>query len=421
MATLQVVAKKTSAIMKFVDSTEIHVSAGNGGSGMVSFKSARNMPRLGADGGDGGFGGNVVLCGESQINTLSSLRYKRAYEAEHGERGGAANRTGATGEDLRIPVPLGTVVHDLESGAGLGELLNQGDEIVVAKGGKRGLGNQRFLSSTHQAPEEFTPGGKGEKRRLGLELKLLADVGFAGLPNAGKSTLLSRISAARPKVADYPFTTLVPHLGVVELADADNFGSESFVAADIPGLVEGASEGRGLGHAFLRHLERSRVITYVVDLCPPDDATPTATVALLQAEMQRFSPELAAKKSVVILNKLDLVQTDEQREAHAKAVAELQALGHEVLGISAVSGEGLRELKRRLYDFVQESKRLEAISPQLSSTAFTQARPTLSKSEQTRLDAERSQNREDEVRALGRDMVPFRFPVSHHDRPGPTA
>jgi GTP-binding protein len=355
--------------MKFVDSTEIHVRAGDGGPGMVCFKSARNMPRLGADGGDGGYGGNVVLVGNSQINTLSSLRYKRAYHAENGARGGANNRTGATGNDLRIDVPLGTIVHHMDTGVGLGEIVRHGDEIVIAKGGKRGLGNQRFLSSTHQAPEEYTPGGKGEARRIGLELKLLADVGFAGLPNAGKSTLLSRISAARPKIADYPFTTLVPHLGVVELSDSNEFGSESFVAADVPGLIEGASDGKGLGHAFLRHLERTRVIAYVVDALSSDEtATPVAAFKMLRAEMERYSPELAAKRALVILNKIDLLQEDEQKAKLEAQIEALTDLGCETIQISAVAGTGLRELKRRIYTLVKEGGDVAAEVPAARST-----------------------------------------------------
>lgn len=364
--------------MKFVDSIEILVRAGNGGAGMVSFKTARNKPKLGCDGGDGGFGGDIVLVGSRRLNTLSSLRYNREYKADDGERGSSNNCTGADGEDLRIETPLGTQILLEENGSLLGEILWPGQELIIAKGGKRGLGNQRFVSSTHQTAEEFTSGGEGEAYRLRLELKLLADVGFAGLPNAGKSTLLSRLSSARPKIADYPFTTLVPHLGVVELEDSKEFGSESFVAADIPGLIEGASEGRGLGHAFLRHLERTKVIAYVIDVFEGDNAgaedggnglEPVAAFNLLRAELIKFNADLASKPGVIILNKFDLAplenpadhpekpgapfDLDAFKAKLVKDFSDLECGTFQVACISAVQGQGIRSLKRTLFNTVQ--------------------------------------------------------------------
>jgi len=341
--------------MKFIDSTEILVRAGDGGAGMVSFRSARNMPKLGCDGGDGGFGGDVFLIGNRQLNTLSSLRYKSEYRAAHGERGGTNNCTGANGETLLIQVPLGTEAFDSTTGELIGEVLTDKQQLLVAKGGKRGLGNQRFVSATHQSAEEYTSGTKGQQAELRLELKLLADVGLAGLPNAGKSTLLSRISSARPKIADYPFTTLVPNLGVVDLTDSDDLLYESIVVADVPGLIEGASEGRGLGLAFLRHLERTKVIAYVIDAFDLSEATPLETFELLRNEMLQHSPEIADKRSLIILNKLDLASPDTVDAKIAELSRPLLDQGHEVFSISAVQGRGLKGLKRRLYEIVRES------------------------------------------------------------------
>ncbi len=342
--------------MKFVDSTEVFIKAGDGGSGMVSFKTARNMPKLGCDGGDGGHGGNVVLVGNRQLNTLSNLRYKRQYEAEDGQRGGTSNKTGANGEDLVIPVPLGTQIIEAESGRLINEVLGHQQRIVVAKGGERGLGNQRFLSSTHQAPVEFTEGTTGESAHLRLELKLIADVGLAGFPNAGKSTLLSVMSSAKPKIADYPFTTLVPNLGVVELKDRSIFSGEAFVMADVPGLIEGAAEGKGLGHAFLRHLERTQLIAYLVTAVNDEGVAPVDAFKTLRDELARYSPELAAKPVCVILSKIDLIPADERKAVVKKLSARLKKLGFDVLPISSVENNGIDELKRYLYDRAQDYK-----------------------------------------------------------------
>jgi GTP-binding protein len=342
--------------MKFVDSTEILVRAGDGGPGMVSFKTARNKPKLGCDGGDGGNGGSVFLVGNRQLNTLSSLRYKRSYEAGHGQRGGNNNKTGANGQDLLIPVPLGTQVFDAESGQMTGEVLAHQQKLIVAQGGEHGLGNQRFLTSTHQAPEEFTEGTKGDTAHLRLELKLIADVGLAGFPNAGKSTLLSVMSSAKPKIADYPFTTLVPNLGVVELTDKSQFSGESFVMADVPGLIEGASEGKGLGHAFLRHLERTQLIAYLVTAANDDGIAPVDAFKTLQKELKSYSPELAQKPAMVILSKTDLLDADNRKEEIRKLSKPIKKLGLDVVAISSVEQQGITELKRYLYDRVTASK-----------------------------------------------------------------
>lgn len=339
--------------MKFTDTSEIFVSSGHGGPGLVSFRAAKNAPKLGPDGGDGGFGGNVYLVGTTQLNTLSHLYYRKIYKAENGARGGPNNRTGKNGADVEIPVPLGTVAINVDTGAVICEVLEDGEKIMIAKGGKRGLGNYRFLSSTHQAPEENTPGGPGIEIRLGLELKLIADVGFAGFPNAGKSSLLSRISAARPKIADYPFTTLVPNLGVVDLSDVKDSWDKSFVAADIPGLVEGASEGRGLGHEFLKHLERTKVIAYVVDAFSFENPDPMETLIKLQHELKQYSPILAAKKSVVVLTKSDLTPPDFD---WSELLNQVRNQVGDALVVSSHTGDGIKELKLYLYGLVQDEK-----------------------------------------------------------------
>ena len=338
--------------MKFIDQTIIFVKAGRGGDGIASFKSGKGKPKQGPDGGDGGHGGSIYFVGHSGMNTLSEYRYKARFKAEDGTRGGTNACTGACGDHLYIKVPLGTIVFNAKTGDKITEIMVHDQEIEIAKGGLRGLGNMHWTTSTHQTPEEFRPGGEGEALELRLELKLLADVGLAGFPNAGKSTLLSRISAARPKIADYPFTTLVPNLGVVETSTAGSeFSYGTVVVADIPGLIEGASMGKGLGHAFLKHLERTSLIAFVIDgNCPARDAA--ETLATLKKELTSFSADLASKRAVVIINKIDLL--DEELVAYLKA--EIEGLGHEVLAISAVDGRGLKELKYRLRELVLEEK-----------------------------------------------------------------
>lgn len=342
--------------MQFIDSTEIFVRSGDGGHGMVSFKTASNKPKLGADGGDGGWGGDVVVVGNRQINTLSNLRYHHRFIASNGVRGGSNGKTGGNGEDVEIVVPLGTEIYHAQSGELLCEILGDGQRAVIAQGGRRGLGNLRFLSARHQAPVESTEGGEGQEIDIRVELKLLADVGLAGLPNAGKSTLLSVLSAARPRIADYPFTTLTPNLGVVELKERGEFNLQSFVMADVPGLIEGASEGRGLGHAFLRHLERTKVIAYVIDALPIDGSDPFDTLELLRNELQQYDAKLAARRAVVVLNKSDMAVDEDDEALLADAKNAMEDLGFEVFVISAATRIGLVHLKERLYDLVVEER-----------------------------------------------------------------
>ena len=286
----------------FLDQAEILVKAGDGGPGAVSFRRESFIPRGGPDGGDGGRGADVVLVGDRQLSTLLDYRYRQQYRAENGNRGEGGNRTGRSGEPLVLRVPLGTVVRDVEADEVLGELLEDGEELVVARGGRGGRGNSQFATATNQAPRRADDGEPGEERRIALELKLIADVGLVGEPNAGKSTFLSAVSAATPKVADYPFTTLTPNLGVVQLS-----GHRSFVIADIPGIIEGAHEGKGLGHQFLRHIERTRTLAILV---PADALEVQAEYDKLLAELHAYSEELAEKPHAVVFTKADLLPPD---------------------------------------------------------------------------------------------------------------
>lgn len=338
--------------MKFVDETQIRIRSGKGGSGMVSFRSGKNAPKLGADGGDGGFGGHVYLQGNPQLNTLSSLYYKKIYQAEDGAKGGPNGRTGRNGVDCVIPVPMGTIAVNLDSGEEICEILNE-EPVLIAEGGRRGLGNIRYLSSTHQAPHEFKSGGPAIEFDLGLELKLIADVGFAGFPNAGKSTLLSVLSAAKPRIADYPFTTLEPQLGVVDLADCGDYWDCSFVAADIPGLIEGASDGKGLGHEFLRHLERTQLIAYVIDTFPLDERSPRETFDILKHELSHFGEDLGHKKSCVILTKADLAPEDFDLDSVKRA---FEKMGLRTFFVSSATKDNIKSLKQDLYHMVEAQK-----------------------------------------------------------------
>ncbi|MDQ6926162.1 MAG: GTPase ObgE [Candidatus Eremiobacteraeota bacterium] len=286
----------------FIDRVVVRVTAGTGGSGASSFRREKFVPMGGPDGGDGGRGGDVIVRGNRNLATLLDYTYRDAWRAERGEHGSGSNRTGASGADVVLPVPPGTVVRDEATGAFLGEILDDGQELTAARGGRGGRGNAKFTSATHQAPREWEPGDEGEERTLELELKLIADVGLVGQPNAGKSTLLSVISAARPKIADYPFTTLAPNLGVVQLSD-----HRTFVVADIPGIIEGAHEGRGLGLQFLRHIERTRVLAFLI---PIDAMDWQAEYDQLRREIREYSPELADKPHCVVFTKLDLLGED---------------------------------------------------------------------------------------------------------------
>jgi GTP-binding protein len=327
--------------MKFVDEATIAVHAGKGGDGVVSFRREKYVPMGGPDGGDGGDGGSVWLVADRGINTLADFRYQRRYRAGSGTPGAGRNRTGAGGEDLVVTVPAGTVVSDVDTGETIGDLVEDGARLLVARGGVGGKGNTRFKSSTNRAPRRSTPGTPGESRHLRLELKLLADVGLLGFPNAGKSTLIRAVSAARPKVADYPFTTLHPNLGVVSVGP-----HRSFVMADIPGLIEGAAEGAGLGIRFLKHLQRTRLLLHIVDLAPLDPSTDVgADAGTIVSELERFSPELAARPRWLVFNKLDLL---DETTAAERIDAVVSALGWEgpVFRISALAGTGTEALCR---------------------------------------------------------------------------
>jgi GTP-binding protein len=325
--------------MKFVDEATIKVQAGNGGRGMVSFRREKFMPFGGPDGGDGGDGGHVYLVAKAGLNTLADFRHMRSFKAVNGEPGGSADCSGRGGADAEVFVPIGTVVYDVDTEETLGDLAADGDRILVAKGGAGGMGNQRFKSSTNRTPRKATPGNPGEKRELRIELKLLADVGLLGLPNAGKSTLISVVSSARPKIADYPFTTLHPNLGVVYVGE-----HQSFVMADIPGVIEGAAEGAGLGIRFLKHLQRTRVLLHLVDIAPPDPAAdPVADARSIAGELKKFSPELAKRERWLVLNKIDLLPPDEAEKRCKDIVRRLRWKGP-VYRISGVTKQGTQQL-----------------------------------------------------------------------------
>jgi GTP-binding protein len=340
----------------FVDRVKIFVKGGDGGRGCVSFRREPYVPRGGPDGGSGGPGGDVVLEAVSHQNTLLPLRYHTEFRAERGAHGGPQNRTGARGEDTVVPVPPGTSALDEASGETLGEVLREGERLVVARGGQGGRGNRSYLSNRNRAPREAEPGGAGEERWLRLDLRLIADVGLLGFPNAGKSTLLSAISAARPKVADYPFTTLSPVLGVVE---ADE---RTFVAADIPGIIEGAHRGAGLGLQFLRHVERTRVLLHVVDASGQSGRDPAADLAAVREEVRQWKPELLDRPQLVAATKRDAVV--EGHDPLPGLVEQARVFGLEVAPVSAISGEGLLALKRRLRGHIEAARMELAVEGQ---------------------------------------------------------
>ncbi len=346
--------------MKFVDEAPISVHAGKGGGGCLSFRREKYIPKGGPDGGDGGDGGDVVLIADPDLNTLVDYRYQRVFRAANGEPGRGGNCRGRSAEDLLLRVPMGTTVLDADTGEVIGDLTAAGERLVVAKGGFHGLGNTRFKSSVNRAPRQTTPGSEGESRNLRLELKLLADVGLLGLPNAGKSTLIQAISAARPKIADYPFTTLVPQLGVVALE-----AHRSFVVADIPGVIEGAADGAGLGIRFLRHLTRTRLLLHVVDLAPIDGSTPAAAIAALAAELEKFSPTLAQRTSWLVLNKADLLPAAEARKAAETVVRSLGWTAPWFM-ISAAQREGTRALCEAIMNHLEELARQREENPEVA-------------------------------------------------------
>ncbi len=331
--------------MKFIDEVTIEVRAGDGGNGCVSFRREKYIPFGGPDGGDGGDGGSVLLEADSRMNTLVDFRHSRKFLAERGANGAGRNRTGKSGDDLVVKVPVGTIVHEDETGELIGDLVRDGQRLVVAKGGFHGLGNTRFKSSTNRTPRQSKPGTPGERRQLHLELKLLADVGLLGMPNAGKSTLIRAVSSARPKVADYPFTTLHPNLGVVSVST-----SRSFVMADVPGLIEGAAQGAGLGIRFLKHLSRTRLLLHLVDMGPLGN--PVEDVKTIMTELASFSPELAQRERWLVLNKVDLLPADERDGVCEEVAAALNWQGP-VFRISALSGEGTEALVGAVMAFIE--------------------------------------------------------------------
>jgi GTP-binding protein len=332
--------------MKFVDETTIDVVAGNGGAGCASFRREKCIPFGGPNGGDGGRGGHVYAVAEESLNTLVDFRFTRRHEARNGEQGRGADQFGAAGADVVLRMPVGTIITDTATGERVAELMVPGEQVLLAKGGDGGFGNLHYKTSTNRAPRQKTPGWPGQQRNLRLELRLLADVGLLGMPNAGKSTLIAAVSNARPKIADYPFTTLHPNLGVVRVGP-----SQSFVVADIPGLIEGAAEGAGLGHQFLRHLQRTRLLLHLVDLAPFDGSDPVAHARAIVAELKKYDPGLHEKPRWLVLNKLDMVPAEERAQRVKDFVRRLRWKGP-VFEISALTREGCEKLVHAVYQHV---------------------------------------------------------------------
>jgi GTP-binding protein len=341
----------------FVDEVDIHVEAGHGGRGCLAFRREKFVPRGGPSGGDGGHGGSVYLVASPHINTLINFRFHPEFEAQRGEHGMGSNCTGHGGADLDLAVPIGTLVYEKTPEGDppyrlVADLAEEGQRVLLAKGGRGGMGNARFATSTNRAPRKVQPGEPGEIKDLRLELKLLADVGLVGFPNAGKSTMIARISAARPKIADYPFTTLVPNLGVVRLGE-----DRSFVVADVPGLIEGAHRGLGLGHQFLRHLERTKVLVHLVDVSSATGRDPVSDLDIIRQELERFQPTLAAKPQIVAASKIDAVDDESRVAAVARRAAELQL---PFLRVSAATGAGIPELLEAMWQRLAASRQTAA-------------------------------------------------------------
>jgi GTP-binding protein len=345
--------------MKFFDEAKIEVVAGKGGDGSASFRREKFVPRGGPDGGDGGRGGSVIAVADSNLNTLIDYRYTRIFRARPGENGRGRDQYGKGSEDVVLRVPVGTVIRDADTGEVIADLAKDGERAQLARGGKGGLGNLHFKSSVNRAPRQFTRGEPGEARKLDMELRVLADVGLLGMPNAGKSTFIRAVSSARPKVADYPFTTLHPNLGVVRVDE-----SRSFVIADIPGLIEGAAEGAGLGHQFLRHLQRTHLLLHVVDIAPfgdgadsaDDAASPAQQVRALAAELKKYDAKLAKKPRWLVMNKADLLDTAEAKKRAAALVKRLRWT-KPWFAIAGINGAGCRELTFRIMEFLEAERR----------------------------------------------------------------
>jgi GTP-binding protein len=323
--------------MKFIDSASITVQAGKGGDGCLSFRRERAIPLGGPNGGDGGDGGDIYLVASDSLNTLAEFRFKRLYRAKHGQPGQGTDKKGKSAQDLFVEIPIGTAIFDVNTDEKIGEITKQQQKVLVAKGGFHGLGNARFKSSINRSPRQTTKGSLGEERELSLELTVLADVGLLGLPNAGKSSFIRQVSSAKPKVADYPFTTLHPNLGVVTVENS------SFVIADIPGVIEGASEGLGLGLEFLKHLSRTKILLHIVDVLPADESNPVDNYYTIEKELEKYSKELSDKPKILALNKLDLIPEDERKTLVKKLVKAMKYKGR-VFEISAINGLGCKAL-----------------------------------------------------------------------------
>ncbi|MNF66042.1 GTPase Obg [compost metagenome] len=400
--------------MKFVDEVSISVKAGDGGNGMMSFRREKFIENGGPNGGDGGDGGSIYIEAFANLNTLVDYRYTRRFQAPNGDKGGSTDCTGAKGEDLILPVPIGTTVIDAGTQEVIGDLVRAGQRLLVAQGGWHGLGNTRFKSSTNRAPRQTTPGKPGDARDLKLELKVLADVGLLGLPNAGKSTFIRSVSAAKPKVADYPFTTLIPNLGVVSV---DRY--KSFVIADIPGLIEGASDGAGLGIRFLKHLARTRLLLHLVDMAPLDLTDPAESAATIVDELTKFSPSLAERERWLVLNKADQILDEEQEARVAEIIARIDWKGP-VYVISALARQGTDQLCYDIMDFlearaerIQENPEFAAELAELDTRIEDEARAQLQK-----LDDKRALRRSG-VKAVGDVEEDDSFWDEEDDEDGP--
>lgn len=341
--------------MKFVDEAIVKVDAGNGGNGCLSFRREKFIPRGGPDGGDGGDGGSVYFEASTDLNTLVDFRYIRHYKAENGQQGMGGNCSGKKGESLILKVPVGTLIYDVDTGELLGDISIPGEPVLIAQGGFHGLGNTRYKSSVNRSPRQTSPGSPGESRHLRLELRVLADVGLLGLPNAGKSTLIRAVSSSKAKVADYPFTTLHPGLGVVSVAN-----HKSFVMADIPGLIEGAAMGAGLGHRFLKHLSRTCVLLHVIDIAPLDDSDPVANAKAIINELAEYSPDLVNKPRWLVLNKIDMMPDEDERNERIQAIVNGLNWEGKVFEISAISSQGTQQLCYALMQLIDEMKESEA-------------------------------------------------------------
>lgn len=340
--------------MKFVDEATIKIEAGNGGRGCLSFRREKFIPFGGPNGGDGGDGGSIFLEAKNDLNTLIDFRFQRHYKAANGEPGMGSDCTGKKGDDLIIPVPIGTLVYDNETDELLGDIKHAGDRLLVAQGGFHGLGNTRYKSSINRAPRQTTPGSPGEVRQLRLELRVLADVGLLGLPNAGKSTLIRAVSSAKPKVADYPFTTLHPNLGVVHIGT-----HKSFVMADIPGLIEGAADGAGLGHHFLKHLSRTCILLHIIDLAPLDGSDPVEAAKTILSELAAYNPALLEKPRWLVLNKIDLLPDEATRQEQIKRIIDALDWKDKVFTVSAIASDGTKILCNSLMQLIDEMKESE--------------------------------------------------------------